>query len=136
MDIRNCSRCGKIYIYDGFKLCVDCRKEDEEDFYKVKHYLEENPNSNIIKVSEDTQVDSKKIIEFLKEGRLEIRSENNLILNCERCGKPITKGRFCNKCTSDMEREFKKVSGGTGSVNQSKGLTEKIKVAYRHKKNQ
>lgn len=136
MDIRNCSRCGKIYIYDGFKLCIDCRKEDEEDFLKVKHYLEEHPRSNIMKVSEATEVDTKKIIEFLKEGRLEVRSEDNLLLKCERCGKPITKGRFCDECKLAMEREFKKVTRATISDDKDKKPKEKIRVAFRHKKPQ
>jgi len=134
VEIRNCSRCGRIYVYDGFKLCIDCRKEDEEDFQKVKDYLEDHPNSNVMKVSKATNVDSKKIIEFLKEGRLEIRSENNMFLKCERCGKPISQGRYCDKCKVEMERELKRAARVLRPVDKDKKPKEKIKVAYRHKK--
>lgn len=106
MNVRNCSRCGKIYVYDGFSICNKCRQDDEKDFQKVKEYLHENPGANIIEVSEATEVESRKIIEFLKEGRLEIGDENNIVLTCERCDKPIRTGRFCDRCSVEMEKEF------------------------------
>lgn len=70
MDVRNCSRCGKIYAYDGFKICLSCRRDDEKDFKIIKEYIDENPGANISEVAEGTGVDTKKIIEFLREGRL------------------------------------------------------------------
>lgn len=112
MNIRNCSRCGQIYAYDGFKVCLKCRRKDEEDFKKVKEYLDEYPGATISEVTEETEVDSKKIIEFLRQGRLEIEDETNVLLPCERCGASIKTGRFCEKCTVEMEREFKQSIGG------------------------
>lgn len=106
MDIRNCTRCGKIYKYDGFKICPTCRREDEEDFVKVREYLYEYPGANLHEVHEGTGVDTSKIIEFLRQGRLEIADDSNLILECEICGVSIRTGRFCDKCASDMKREF------------------------------
>ena len=84
-----------IYAYDGFNICMKCRRQDEEDFQKGKEYIDENPGATITQVTEETEVDSKKIIEFLRQGRLEIRDEDNLLLNCERCGTSIKTGRFC-----------------------------------------
>lgn len=106
MNIRNCIRCKNIYQYDGFKLCYNCRKEDELDFEKVKEYLEEYPGANISNVIDATGVDSKKVIEFLKEGRLEIEAGGDIILECETCGIGITTGRFCNKCAGGLQREL------------------------------
>ena len=65
MNIKNCTRCGKIYNYDGFKICYNCRKEDEKDYEKVKDYLRENSGATISDVSEATEVDTQKIIIFL-----------------------------------------------------------------------
>jgi len=133
MNIRNCSRCGRIYVYDGFNICLDCRKADEEDFQKVKKFLEENPNANVMMVSEGTGVETKKIIQFLKEGRLELKGENNIILTCEKCGKPITTGRFCDKCALELEREL---NGAilSNSLNKTSGrMKEKIRIAERHR---
>lgn len=137
MDVRNCSRCGQIYAYDGFKVCARCRQEDEEDFKKVKEYLDENPGANIPQVEEETGIDSKKIIEFLRQGRLEIEGEGNIILGCERCGVAINTGRFCDKCKVEMEREFKQSIGGGRDPKdlQSGQLKERMRIADRRRRN-
>ncbi|GFN35870.1 TIGR03826 family flagellar region protein [Tepidimicrobium xylanilyticum] len=135
MDVRNCSRCGMVYVYDGFKICLRCRKSDEEDFKKVKGYLDENPGANISEVSEETGVSTKKIIEFLRQGRLEVADEHNIILTCERCGTSIKTGRFCDKCTLEMQREFKKSIGGgkePDSIRSGK-IKERIRITERRK---
>ncbi|MCF6465076.1 TIGR03826 family flagellar region protein [Clostridium sp. Cult2] len=135
MDVRNCSRCGKIYAYDGFKICLQCRREDEKDFKIIKEYIDENPGANISEVSEGTGVDTKKIIEFLREGRLEVEDEHNLLLSCERCGASIKTGRFCEKCNSEMQREFKRtIGGGRDSRSISNGRArEKIRITDRRR---
>jgi len=116
MNLRNCRRCGKVYAYDGFDLCHDCRMIDEKDFEKVRAYLDENPSADINEISEKTEISTKKIIKFLREGRLELKDESNSLLLCERCGKPIRKGRFCEKCTAQLERELKRAIGQERSL--------------------
>jgi len=106
MNVKNCITCGKIYNYDGFKICQNCRRNNENDFVKLKEYLYKNPGADISEVHEATEVDTKKIIEFLKEGRLEITGGGNLVLECESCGVSITTGRFCDKCTAELQREL------------------------------
>lgn len=135
MDVRNCSRCGKIYVYDNFKICPKCRRDDEEDFEKIKEYIDENPDANISEVSEETEVDTQKIIKFLREGRLEIKDEQNLLLLCERCGKPIKTGRFCDKCALELQREMKQAIGESDlSKLQSGEFKQRIGVKARREK--
>ena len=135
MDIRNCSRCGKIYAYEGFDICIQCRREDEEDFRKVKEYIDENPDATISEVSEETEVDTRKIIGFLRQGRLEVKGGENLLLDCERCGVPIKTGRFCKRCSVEMEREFKRsIGGGKDPMDlKSGGAKERIGVIDRYR---
>ena len=135
MDVRNCNRCGKIYAYDGFNICIQCRREDENDFKKIKKYIDQNPGAAISEVSEETEVDTRKIISFLRQGRLEIEDESNIILPCEKCGKPIKTGRFCEKCTTDMQREFKQSIGGGKDPRtmQTGRATEKIRIIDRYR---
>lgn len=136
MNIKNCTRCGKIYNYDGFKICYNCRKGDEQDFVKIKEYLNENPGANISDVSEATEVDTKKIIEFLKEGRVEIAEGGNLILECEKCGVSIRTGRFCDKCTSGLQRELGQVVSSARAENKiiQKKEADKFRVIDRYEK--
>ncbi len=117
MDIRNCSSCNKIYRYDGFRICLDCRKKNEQDFQTVKKYIQENPGATISDVVENTQVDIKKVMEFLREGRLEIEPGGNIILECEKCGTPITTGRFCNSCQGQLQRT---IGGAIKDSNKNK----------------
>lgn len=135
MDVRNCSRCGKIYAYDGFNICISCRRKEEEDFKKVKDYIYENPGANISEVSEETGIETRKIIEFLRQGRLEVLDEHNMLLSCERCGVSIRTGRFCGKCTIEMEREFKQSIGGgnKSKLKQTGKGGEKIRITDRYR---
>ncbi|WP_427338124.1 TIGR03826 family flagellar region protein [Caloranaerobacter sp. DY30410] len=135
MNIRNCSKCGKIYVYDGInKLCPKCRKEEEEEFRKVKEYIYDHPDANIQIVSEETGVPVKKILRYLREGRLELKDEhNNLILACERCGKPIKTGRFCDKCVVELQRELKSSVAKRDNIRKNKEK-DKMYIAERYKK--
>lgn len=135
MNLKNCIRCGRVYAYDGFSICQQCRRDDEEDFRKVKEYLNENPGANVAEVSEATGVDAKKIIQFLKDGRLEVRDENNLLLDCERCGKPIRTGRFCEKCSLEMQRELNQAISRKDPNNIPSGkIKERMRIVDKYRK--
>lgn len=109
MNIRNCKRCGRLYTYNGIDLCPECYRQDEEDFIKIRDYIEAHPYATMIEISRETQVAIKKIMEFLKEGRLMLNSDNtNIVLKCERCGKPISTGRFCEECKNKLGKELMK----------------------------
>lgn len=110
MDIRNCNNCGKIYKYDGFSKCHDCRKEQEKNFEKVKEYLRENPGASINAVEEATGVPEEDIMLYLRQGRLEMDESSQITLNCEKCGAKIFSGRFCNKCTNELQSSFAKLT--------------------------
>ncbi len=107
MEIRNCKRCNRLFQYNGIKYCASCLMELDEMYKKVRDYLYEHPDATIIEVSEATGVEEKIILEFLREGRLELK-EPSAVLTCERCGKPITMGRMCKECLVVLERDLKK----------------------------
>ena len=111
MDIRNCRRCGKVFNFVGSMVCNDCVQQEQEDFEKIRNYLFDHPNSITIDVSKATGVDPKVISRMLKEGRLladNIRVSDSDDLKCEKCGQAISKGRFCEKCVSEMKNDFQK----------------------------
>jgi len=111
-DIRNCPRCGRIFTYIGRNICNSCIESEENEFKIVKEYIYDNPGATISEVSQETEVTVEKIMRFLREERLEIKSENsNLVLECERCGRSISSGRFCENCKEQMNKDFKKEFG-------------------------
>jgi len=134
MNVRNCTRCGKIYNYDGFKVCRICRKEDELDYEMVKEYLRENPGADISQVHHATEVEHSKIIDFLRDGRLEVEDGGNLLLACESCGTSIRTGRFCDKCAGVLTKEMDRVIDSSRSKNPViKRSQEKFRVIDRYK---
>lgn len=74
MDIKNCRRCGKIYQYRGSKYCSKCMLELDEIFIRVRDYIYDNPNATVLDVFETLDVNEDIILEFLKQGRLELSS--------------------------------------------------------------
>lgn len=111
-DLRNCSKCGRLFGYTGRPLCSFCIEEQEDEYKIVRDYLYDNPGSNVVEVSEATGVDSEQIMRFLREERLQISSENvNMLLECESCGKPITTGRFCHACKDSLKSALRKEFG-------------------------
>lgn len=132
MQLRNCPICGKIFVYNMKKMCPDCAKKDEDDFEKVRDYLYENPGATIEEVSEQTEVDTKKILEFLKEGRLMLKNENPNLLRCEICDCPILTGKYCEKCAKDMKKQLNNVRGDLSSRSKIGGQIHLSK--YRREK--
>ena len=127
MDIRNCRRCDRIYQYRGSRYCPSCMLELDEIFVKVRDYIYDHPNATILEVSEALDVEENIILEFLREGRLELSSPG-LDYLCERCEKPITTGRFCNDCIQELDRSMKRVSKRVEPQDwwNSRGCTQQI----------
>jgi flagellar operon protein (TIGR03826 family) len=111
-DLRNCSRCGRLFGYSGRPICSYCVEEEEDEFKKVKEYLYDYPGSTVFEVSEATNVEVEKIMRFLKEERLQVSSDNpNMLLECEKCSRPITTGRFCESCKNELHSSMRKEFG-------------------------
>ncbi|SHE46835.1 flagellar operon protein TIGR03826 [Thermoanaerobacter uzonensis DSM 18761] len=136
MEIRNCKRCGRLYTYTGIDLCPECYRQDEEDFMKVRDYLDAHPSATMLEISQNTQVSIKKIMDFLKEGRLILTSNNvNIGLKCEKCGKPILTGRFCEECKTKLAKELMKgYSIQSDDKEEEKQTGERLYVYENNKK--
>ena len=106
-DIRNCRNCGRLFTdFVGRHLCNECMKADDELFDRVRDYIRENPDATIFSTSEACEVSEAKIRQWLKEERLEYKEHLGSGLYCEKCGAPISTGRYCGKCKTALTREF------------------------------
>ena len=118
MDVMNCPRCGKMFKRMTASVCEDCIKLEEKEFDEVRKYLDENPNSTLAVVAEVTKTSSKRILKWIKEGRIEMTAGMHGELRCVQCNKPIKSGRFCDACIIDVNEkvtglfEKKKSSAG------------------------
>lgn len=132
-DLRNCRRCGKMYNYlGGPPICMDCKNADEETFKKVKEYLYKNPGAALSQVATELEVSVEKIKMFLREGRLEITEDSNVILECERCGKAIRTGRYCKECQNELGNDFSETASKIPDRNEQDQEAKRNAIGMRY----
>ena len=102
MELKNCRQCGKVYIYNGSYLCMNCQDEMERQFTLVKEYISKNPQADIETIEKDTGVESKLILRLIREGRLQYKGKDGLV--CKRCSTPIDTGYYCKECMQQLNQ--------------------------------
>ncbi len=108
MNLKNCYRCGGLFAYTGRNICNKCLEKEEEEYNIVRKYVRDHPGASIIEVSEATDIEEEKILQFVRDGRLKSKGFTG-VLACERCGKSISSGRFCEDCMQQREKEIQGV---------------------------
>ncbi len=101
-DVRQCRECRRLFQSLGSNICPECAEELDRCFKVVKSYLYDHPDANVFEISTETGVAEKMVLNFLKEGRLAINEADSILL-CERCGIPVSTGRYCRKCQEQLE---------------------------------
>ncbi len=122
MAVKNCPVCGRIFNDMGVnEVCVDCYAENEAVFRTVRDYLYDNPNQNIVQVSEATGVSIEKIKLFLRSERLiAVNNHSTALLGCQRCSKPIQNGMYCDDCRREIDAEGRRqLNTAANSSNRS-----------------
>jgi hypothetical protein len=68
-----CKHCHKVFT-SRLKAysCEDCKKIDSDHFDDIESYLKEYPNSNALQISEALGITAYEVLNYLKEGRLNI----------------------------------------------------------------
>ncbi len=104
-ELRNCPKCGKVYVRVNRNLCPDCIQEEEEKFEEVRHYLKKNPGATIEQIAKEFEVEENVVVRWLREGRIE-DARIELKLTCQMCGKPIHIGTLCSKCAEALTAQM------------------------------
>ena len=102
MDLRPCRRCKKIFIYNGNALCPACVQELDDMFVCVRNYIYEHPMDSMAQICENTGVEEAAILQMLREGRLSTSQDHSGLINCEKCGSPVSSGKYCDDCKLEM----------------------------------
>lgn len=106
MEVRNCPECGRLFNYIRTDLCPVCIQEAEDEFQKVRIHLRDNPQLSIVELAEATEVDEDKIIQWIREGRIESKGLKEAPLKCASCGVGIYSGSHCESCAGKLAGEF------------------------------
>jgi uncharacterized protein len=107
MSLKNCTKCGRVFLTAHSSLCPDCVKAGEDAFKKVRDFVKENPKVAIDVVVEATGVPEDEIRTYLRQGKLDVASFSGQPLSCRRCGKPVESGEFCVLCRKDISNNFR-----------------------------
>ena len=107
MEVRNCKGCGRLFNYlGGPPLCPACVADLEKKFVEVKEYIRNNPQASVNQVSEDNDVSTKQIKQWIREERLAFTDDSPVGIECENCGAMIKTGRFCDACKSKLQNNL------------------------------
>ena len=126
--MKNCSSCGKVFVsMNNARICMDCRAKEEQWERSIVEFVRDHPKSTIAEIVEATGVQEPVIRRMIREGRF-VSSGIDLYYPCEKCGSPISKGQYCDKCQKEMRDELtaaiaKKSSAGDGSTSRRGYLT-------------
>jgi len=106
MELAKCAKCKNVFPRVREPICEKCLKEEEQLFETVKEYLRDHPKSSVSDVAEATGTSARKILGYLRDGRIEVVEGAGL--TCGHCGEPIATGQLCKEC---FEKADKKISG-------------------------
>lgn len=87
----------------------------------VYRFVRDNPNCTVDQVHEATEVPKERILQFLREGRLDISEWVSLEYPCERCGAATSKGRYCERCASELQSSLQTAAAELKAVRATKG---------------
>lgn len=106
MQLRNCVRCGKMFMCISKRICPACQEEMDKLFEQVRVYVKAHPGANVFEISEALKMEESLVEEFVRQGRFDVVSPS-LAVSCLRCGAPITSGKYCLACAAAMDKEIK-----------------------------
>ncbi len=130
MVLANCSNCGRVFVKTSIRdICEECYKNEEEAFEKVNRFLKkrENRTASMAQIVEATGVPEELILKFIRKGRIRLVQFPNLAYPCEKCGRPITKGRICKKCSKELRQELEQFER---EEKRKKEIEERKKAYY------
>ncbi len=105
---RYCKKCNGVMIFKGVGeyQCEDCGYVDYDDYGKVRLYIEAHKGATAVEIEAATGVSQRAIRRMLRESRIEVAEGSKMFLHCERCGKEIRSGRFCEECEAKVHRHM------------------------------
>lgn len=125
-ELRNCPRCGRLFASQGASVCRRCQELEDQDYMIVRRYVRDNPGATVFEVAEATGIEEEKILQFLREGRLQSRGMTT-VYYCERCNTIIKEGKYCSNCLRELNSQINKVLPSQKKpVSDNKGGRERM----------
>lgn len=109
-SLDNCPRCGGLFVKALRPICNACHKEIDVMFQTVYTFIRKRDNrkATLQEVVEATGVDETYILQFIREGRIQLAQFPNLTYPCDVCGTMIREGKICGSCRTKMSEDMNK----------------------------
>lgn len=121
-NLKNCPRCGRLFpAGTGRDICGKCLEAEDDDYAIVRRYVRDHPRSTVVEVAEETGVDEEVILQYLRDGRL-ISNSFAEVITCERCGKSIRGGKYCDSCLNVINAQLRGVEPPREEESKTKSL--------------
>lgn len=134
MEVKNCKGCGRLYNYVSgvsYKnLCPKCMEDLEEKFQIAKKYIEENRGAGIDEVAEVADVKPIQIERWVREERLCFAEDSMIGVSCDRCGKSIRSGHYCNECKDKMTKTLGSAYGNVPAPDRKPNADKVAKMRF------
>ncbi|MDN4606788.1 TIGR03826 family flagellar region protein [Sporosarcina highlanderae] len=118
-EVRNCPSCDGIFNYTGIRdICPLCAREEEEMYDKVYKFLRrrENRSATVERIVQETGVSTRLLYRWVRKGHLHPAKFPNLGYPCDSCGKLITSGKICDKCTNSLKKDLDIVEAAEDTI--------------------
>ena len=123
MEYVNCRKCGKLFAKISSPICQDCVRAEEEQFSALKNFISDNPMATLPEIAEKTKIHPKRIMQYLREGRLEVKGNFANELRCVSCGAYIKIGTHCKNCLTIIQRDLQEaIEKGKAVIKKSEEL--------------
>ncbi len=136
MEVRTCKHCKRLFNYlSGPTLCPSCKDKLEDKFILVRDYIREHPHDGINEVAKANEVSTSQIRRWIREERLAFSDDADIGIDCEKCGKMIKSGRYCQACKDEMMGQMKDLYKSDKSI-VSKKHREAARMRFLDKEQQ
>ena len=95
----------------------------------VKDYIEDNPRADMREISENCDVSTRQIEQWIREERLSFSDDSPIGIACEVCGATIRTGRYCERCKNDLANRLGSMYGSRSSTVDADKIRERREKA-------
>jgi len=129
MDIRQCTRCSKLFQYRGNGHCPACVQELDEVFLNVRNYLDDNPRAGVEDVCAACEADEDDVLRWLREGRLLLTKVIHPLLICQLCQTHIRAGRYCEICAAKVVGQLENTARHFGRCMEKRDVRSHVQIS-------
>ena len=94
-----------------------------------KRQIEDNPRADMREISENCDVSTRQIEQWIREERLSFSDDSPIGIACEVCGATIRTGRYCERCKNDLANRLGSMYGSRSSTVDADKIRERREKA-------